>query len=145
MAILDKSVKPFIQDNDEKQFIGLSLPFVKSDGIEGWFKSTETTLDAVKQNLKLLMMTEKGERLMQPNVGLNLRSYLFQQIDKNTIDSVKADLTASFERLLPFIMIKNIQIDVTQLDSIGKNTMNIRVDFGLSRDPNTLSSVIVDI
>ena len=43
MAILDKSVKPFIQDNDEKQFIGLSLPFVKSDGIEGWFKSTETT------------------------------------------------------------------------------------------------------
>ena len=145
MAILDKSVKPFIQDNDEKQFIGLSLPFVKSDGIEGWFKSTETTLDAVKQNLKLLMMTEKGERLMQPNVGLNLRSYLFQQIDKNTIDSVKADLTASFERLLPFIMIKNIQIDVTQLDSIGKNTMNIRVDFSLSRDPNTLSSVIVDI
>ncbi len=145
MAILDKSVKPFIQDNDEKQFIGLSLPFVKSDGIEGWFKSTETTLDAVKQNLKLLMMTEKGERLMQPNVGLNLRSYLFQQIDKNTIDSVKADLTASFERLLPFIMVKNIQIDVTQLDSIGKNTMNIRVDFSLSRDPNTLSSVIVDI
>ena len=145
MAILDKSIKPFIQDNDEKQFIGLSLPFVKSDGIEGWFKSTETTLDAVKQNLKLLMMTEKGERLMQPNVGLNLRSYLFQQIDKNTIDSVKADLTASFERLLPFIMVKNIQIDVTQLDSIGKNTMNIRVDFSLSRDPNTLSSVIVDI
>ena len=145
MAILDKSVKPFIQDNDEKQFIGLSLPFVKSDGIEGWFKSTETTLDAVKQNLKLLMMTEKGERLMQPNVGLNLRSYLFQQIDKNTIDSVKADLTASFERLLPFIMVKNIQIDVTQLDSIGKNTMNIRVDFSLSRDTNTLSSVIVDI
>ena len=90
-------------------------------------------------------MTEKGERLMQPNVGLNLRSYLFQQIDKNTIDSVKADLTASFERLLPFIMVKNIQIDVTQLDSIGKNTMNIRVDFSLSRDPNTLSSVIVDI
>ena len=91
------------------------------------------------------MMTEKGERLMQPNVGLNLRSYLFQQIVKNTIDSVKADLTASFERLLPFIMVKNIQIDVTQLDSIGKNTMNIRVDFSLSRDPNTLSSVIVDI
>ena len=145
MAILDKSVKPFVQDNDEKQFIGLSLPFIKSDGTEGWFKSTETTLDAVKQNLKLLMMTEKGERLMQPNVGLNLRSYLFQQIDKNTIDSVKADLTASFERLLPFIMVKNIQIDVTQLDSIGKNTMNIRVDFSLSRDPNTLSSVIVDI
>ena len=45
MAVLDQSKKPYIQDRDEKQFIGIDLSFTRSEGIEGWFKSTETTLD----------------------------------------------------------------------------------------------------
>ena len=108
MAILDKSRKPYIQDNDEEQFIGLSLPFTKSDGIDGWFQSTRTTLDAVKQNIKLLLSTERGERLMQPTIGLGLRTYLFQQLDNSTVDEIKADLTTTFQNLLPFVTINNI-------------------------------------
>ena len=145
MAILDKSRKPYIQDNDEKQFIGLSLPFTKSDGIDGWFQSTRTTLDAVKQNIKLLLSTERGERLMQPTIGLGLRTYLFQQLDNSTVDEIKADLTTTFQNLLPFVTINNIDVNISQMDSLGKNTISIRVDFHVTRDPNTLDSVIVDV
>jgi len=145
MAILDKSRKPYIQDNDEKQFIGLSLPFTKSDGIDGWFQSTRTTLDAVKQNIKLLLSTERGERLMQPTIGLGLRTYLFQQLDNSTVDEIKADLTTTFQNLLPFVTINNIDVNISQMDSLGKNTISIKVDFHVTRDPNTLDSVIVDV
>tara|TARA_A100001391_G_C4942692_1_gene244974 strand:+ start:40 stop:477 length:438 start_codon:yes stop_codon:yes gene_type:complete len=145
MAILDKSRKPYIQDNDEEQFIGLSLPFTKSDGIDGWFQSTRTTLDAVKQNIKLLLSTERGERLMQPTIGLGLRTYLFQQLDNSTVDEIKADLTTTFQNLLPFVTINNIDVNISQMDSLGKNTISIKVDFHVTRDPNTLDSVIVDV
>ena len=145
MAILDKSRKPFIQDNDEKQFIGIRLPFQKSDGISGWFDSTETTIEAVKQNIKLLLLTEAGERLMQPTIGLNLRSYLFQPIDSNTVDEIQANITSAFQRMLPFVNIVDLNIDFKESDSIGKNTIKININFHINRDPNMLESVVVEI
>ena len=72
MAIKDTSKKPFVEDRDSNIFIGIDLPFRKSDGSEGWFASTSTTIDAVKNNIRNLLMTHSGERLMQPNLGLNL-------------------------------------------------------------------------
>tara|TARA_B100000287_G_scaffold63145_1_gene54895 strand:- start:2511 stop:2948 length:438 start_codon:yes stop_codon:yes gene_type:complete len=145
MAILDQSKKPYLVDNDERQFIGIELPFNKSDGIDGWFKSTEITLDAVKQNIKLLLMTERGERLMQPTIGLSLRSLLFEQITPDNINSIKMELMTTFESLLPFIDVNNIDINTTGMDALGRNTIALRVDFFLKRDPNTLSSVLVDL
>ena len=48
MAIRDITKKPYIQDRDENVFIGISLPFRKSTGVEGWFASESTTIEAVK-------------------------------------------------------------------------------------------------
>ena len=53
MAILDKSKKPYIADDNENVFIGLNLPLIKSAGPEGYFSSTSTTIDAVKVNIKI--------------------------------------------------------------------------------------------
>ena len=50
MAILDTSKKPFVQDRDEQVFIGIKYPFKKSNNVEGYFESTEQTIDAVNQN-----------------------------------------------------------------------------------------------
>ena len=40
MAVRDTTKKPFIDDRDEKVFIGIDLPFRKSEGMDGWFAST---------------------------------------------------------------------------------------------------------
>ena len=56
MAIIDTTKKPYIQDRDEDIFIGIDYPFHKSFGVDGWFKSTETTIEAVKNNIKMLLM-----------------------------------------------------------------------------------------
>ena len=69
MAIKDLSKKPFVEDRDNNVFIGIDLPFRKSDGVEGWFASTKTTIEAVKNNIKNLLSTHKGERYLQPNIG----------------------------------------------------------------------------
>ena len=51
MAIINNKVKKLSNDRDENIFIGIDLPFQKSDSNEGWFKSTKTTFDAVKTKL----------------------------------------------------------------------------------------------
>jgi phage baseplate assembly protein W len=145
MAIKDTTRKAFIEDNDENIFIGIDLPFRKSNGKEGYFASTSTTIEAVKNNIRNLVNTHQGERLMQPNLGLNLRNYMFEQFTDETLLSIQNDIVDTFVVWLPFVEIRDIQISMNENDSIGKNTMSINIVFNITRDPDTLESVQIEI
>tara|TARA_B100000287_G_scaffold153233_1_gene144813 strand:+ start:435 stop:878 length:444 start_codon:yes stop_codon:yes gene_type:complete len=145
LAILDTSKKPFIQDRDNDVFIGINLPFKKSEGSEGYFLSTTTTIDAVKNNVKLLLSTDKGERIFQPNLGIGLRRFLFEPITGETTLAIQNEIVDTFNFWLPFITIKDIQVETTSADGTNPNQISINVIFNLDKDPNTLESVQVQI
>ena len=145
MAVLDVSKKPFIQDRDNDVFIGINLPFKKSEGSEGYFLSTTTTIDAVKNNVKLLLSTDKGERIFQPNLGIGLRRFLFEPITGETTLAIQNEIVDTFNFWLPFITIKDIQVETTSADGTNPNQISINVIFNLDKDPNTLESVQVQI
>ena len=135
MAVKDTSRKPYIQDNDDNQFIGLDLPIRKGIDKQGYFESTSTTIEAVKNNIKNLLYTSQGERLMQPVLGINLRQYLFQQISDEMIFSIQNSILDTFQFWLPFVEVRDIQL------STNKNTIRINIIFNIKNDPNTLDSV----
>ena len=145
MAILDTSKKPFIQDRDNDVFIGINLPFKKSEGSDGYFLSTTTTIDAVKNNVKLLLSTDKGERIFQPNLGIGLRRFLFEPITGETTLAIQNEIVETFNFWLPFITIKDIKVETTSADGTNPNQISINVIFNLDKDPNTLESVQVQI
>ena len=145
MAIKDTTRKPYIEDNDENIFIGIDLPIRKSEGPEGYFASTSTTIEAVKNNIRNLINTHQGERLMQPRLGMNLRKYLFDQFTDDVVFSIQNDIVDTFRKWLPFIEIQDIQVNMNDNDSIGKNTMNVTIVFNITQDPNTLESVSIEI
>ena len=145
MAVLDVSKKPFIQDRDNDVFIGINLPFKKSEGSEGYFLSTTTTIEAVKNNVKLLLSTDKGERIFQPNLGIGLRRFLFEPITVETTLAIQNEIVDTFNFWLPFITIKDIQVETTSADGTNPNQISINVIFNLDKDPNTLESVQVQI
>ena len=80
MAIRDTAKKPYIQDNDTNVKIGIDLPIRRGDDRDGFFATTSTTIEAVKNNIRNLLQTDEGERFFQPNLGLNLKSVLFEEI-----------------------------------------------------------------
>ena len=146
MAIKDTSKKPFVEDRNDNVFIGIDLPFRKSDGVEGWFASTDTTIKAVKNNIKNLLSTHKGERYLQPNIGLNLRKFLFEQFSDELRLQIENDILDTFEFWLPFVQVKNLEIGMSEsVNSVGKNKLTINVLFNIIRDPNTTESVQVEI
>ena len=75
MAIIDKTKQNWIYDRDESVSLGLKLPMTFDNGYDA---STKTTLEAVKQNVLNLCSTELGERVMQPNLGVRIRQFLFE-------------------------------------------------------------------
>ena len=144
MAIKDTTKKPYIVDRDDKIFVGIDLPFRKSEGRDGWFASTTTTIEAVKNNIRNLLQTQQGERLMQPFLGINLRKYLFGQVDEDVIIKIQNDILDSFKLWLPFVEIRDIQVTFKELD-VGGNTLGLHIIFNIKQDPNTLDSVQVEI
>ena len=46
---------------------------------------------------------------------------------------------------MPFVEIRDIQINMDENDSIGKNKMSINIVFNITRDPDTLESVKLEI
>ena len=147
MAIKDLSKKPFIEDRDNNVFIGIDLPFRKSDGIEGWFASTTTTITAVKNNIRNLLSTHKGERYLQPNIGLNLRKFQFEQFTDELRLQIENDILDTFEFWLPFVQVRELKVQMSDATagSINNNKLIISVVFNITRDPNTLESVQVEI
>ena len=145
MAFRDTKKKPFIEDRDDSVFIGIDLPFRKSDGKEGYFASTTTTIEAVKNNIKNLVQTDKGERFMQPELGLNLRSYMFEQVTDEIIINIQNDIVDIFKVWLPFVEIQDIQVSANETDAIGRNKLSVNIVFNITKDPTSLESVQVEI
>ena len=139
MAIKDINRKPFIEDNDSNIYIGIDLPIRKSEGKEGYFASTKTTIEAVKNNISNLIQTHSGERLFQPRLGLNLRKFLFEQFNEDIILEIQNEILDALESWLPFVEVSDIQV------SDDNNKLNINIIFNIKQDPNTLDSVQIGI
>jgi len=145
MAIKDTSRKPYIQDNDTNVKIGIDLPIRRDDVLGGYFASTSTTIEAVKNNIRNLLNTNEGERLFQPNLGLDLRSILFEHITTENLVGVQNAIMDKFEFWLPFVEVRNIEVlsrdDTTD---IAANEIRVKILFNIKQDPNTLDSVTLD-
>ncbi|MBC8389700.1 MAG: GPW/gp25 family protein [Candidatus Cloacimonetes bacterium] len=72
------------------KFIGIKLPLTNSQ--YGYFNPSTVTLNQVKSNLQNLILTRKGERLMQPTFGCNIYNYLFENIDNIQIEENIQDM-----------------------------------------------------
>ena len=60
---------------------------------------------AIKQAIVSLLLTNKGERLMNPKYGSDIRSYLFEPLDYGTAAQIKANIRSTIDRFEPRISI----------------------------------------
>ena len=144
MAIKDTTKKPYIIDRDEEIFVGIDLPFRKSEGIDGWFASTTTTIEAVKNNIRNLLQTNDGERFFQPTLGVDLRQYMFEQVSDDIVLEIQNDILNKFAFWLPFVEVRDIEVSFKQVDS-EKNNINLSIVFNIKQDPNTTDSIQLEI
>ena len=120
-------------DNNDDVYVGVRFPLDYSP--EGFFYKTKTILEQAKANLRNLLLTSKGERVMQPEFGSTLTDILFEQGPdvQNQIDEAIRDATSSW---LPYININDIV--VVQDDS---NIVDVSIDFSVSVEPDSFETL----
>lgn len=103
--------KRYPEDEDD-QVIGLKFPLNgKSGGSNGgFFNTSRTTEDQAVTNYINLLLTRQGERYMQPNFGVGLQLYLFEQNTESNRTEIEFAIRQQAAYWLPHIVNHDIQV-----------------------------------
>jgi len=111
---------------------GITLPI--KNGPTGYFEQAFTSREQAKSNLINLLLTERGERVMQPDFGTGLKSLLFEQMDDEEFESRITDtIVQSVSFWLPYIKISGIDIEATD-ELRDRNQVNVYLQFLVGND-----------
>ena len=97
--------------------------------------------EAVKQSIKNLILTDRGERLMQPNLGGNIKAMLFETITPATLKLIEEQVRSTINLHEP----RADLIDVLVSSEIDDNTVVVKIAFYISNNQQPISlSVILE-
>lgn len=121
--------------------ISPKLPITK-DGQDG-YALTKTYLESTRQNLKNLLLTVPGERIMLPDFGVGMKRFLFEAHDPSTYGSITSKIIEQVGSYMPFITIETIDfygpdgiwsseegfIPDTETENADMNTLQMKLFF----------------
>ena len=129
-SVIEKDLNPDIK-------IGISLPMDHTDG-SGFFPGTSTTLSQTGSNIRNLLLTNKGERVGQPEFGCGLLQILFEPLSDTLIDNVTSTIEEALATWLPHVLINKLNVEG---DEVEQNQLNIEIEFSLTIQPDVLDSI----
>jgi phage baseplate assembly protein W len=114
MAIL---VGPkLVKDLPEKDRVAIGITLPLQRGNNGFFNQSFQTIDQVKSNIKNLILTRRGERLMHPTFGTDLYNSLFNQNTDDLELEIQTSIESAIAEWMPFISIEEILVDQSNTD-----------------------------
>jgi phage baseplate assembly protein W len=101
--------------------IGVSVPFNNI----AVFNQTYSTSTQIKSNIINYVLTRKGERVLNPDFGLGLEEYIFENIDNNTLTTIQNVITDGLTNNFPNIILQS----VTVTPDYDNNAINIKIRY----------------
>lgn len=93
----------------EKSVYGLAFP-IGINKIKGGFFNKETGKHFYRDLAQQLLKTEKGERVMLPRFGCNLRKFVFQPLTEAVFEAIKREILVSFDRYIQGARIVKLKV-----------------------------------
>lgn len=85
-----------------------------------------------KQNLKCLLLTAPNERMMDPEFGVGLKRYLFENTSPQLNTDIKIRIRQQVKKYMPFIDLKQVAIKTgEELNPPRSNTIFIAVKYSI--------------
>jgi phage baseplate assembly protein W len=93
-------------DLDNSAAVGIDLP-LNGPAV---FKSNFQTKDAIKSDLINFLLTNPGERYLNPLFGAGLRDFIFSQISDGNLEFLKQDLQSKIQANFPNIRVDTLEV-----------------------------------
>ena len=128
----------------------INLKFPLKSYKRGFFQGNTDTISAVRENIKVLLLTHKGERVMHAELGTRipiLTGQLFEPISKEeTFENIRLEIETAIQTYLPYIRILNISM-ITQAEEprLGNNKIRINMSYALSDQSALVDNVDITL
>lgn len=127
-----------------KRFLGFPYPVEKTHS--GYFYS-QSEIDQIKSDMLILLLTNPGERVMNPEYGTPLKRLIFEPNDQLVREETKIMIVKSLNKWEPRVAIQQVEV-LTNIDNNSLNNLDdkteeehilfIRINF---IDPNNIREV----
>ena len=107
----------------------------------GEFNLSYTTADQVKSNLKNLVLTNQGERIMHPDFGCGLYGLLFENVTADMIARLKSVINVQVEKWLPYITLTKVDFGMGNIDN---NKIYLSIEYNLYDNALDPQSIILE-
>ena len=111
----------FPTPNKGNAALGFSLPLSG----RAVFNPTFTTQEVIRTNLINYLLTNKGERVMRPLFGANLRDFIGEGINDGTNGAIEARIKDGISLEFPSVIVKNIEFE----NQPDRNTINLFITY----------------
>ncbi len=108
-------------DLNARKAVGFGFPL---DG-NAVFNPTYQTRDQIQANLVNYLLTNKGERVFNPNFGADLRSLIFKNPTSTSLGELQFEIESALNAFFPEIEIQEIKFD----DLGGENSLTFSLTY----------------
>ena len=95
----------------------------------------KTNENAIAQSISNLLQTSHYERLFNPELGCNLKRYLFEPIDNITTNNIIEEITKTIVNYETRVQL----LDVTANPDYDKNGYDVSIKFIIRNDPQPIT------
>ena len=111
--------------------LSVALP-LRIDTVDGAYGLNKTLVDMATQNLKMVILTSPGERVMEPEFGVGVRNYLFAQNSPGLSAQLRDRISQQVSKYLPYISLNNLQVfSPSILGGIDNTRLNIIINYSI--------------
>ena len=108
--------------------LAVALPLVQSN-IFGAYRLNTTFADLATQNLKMLVLTNPGERMMDPNFGVGIRQFIFENPGPAVYRELRSRIQRQVKRYLSYINIDDVEFSTPSVPELFPNDLQVRIKF----------------
>ncbi len=122
-------------DTEARRAVGFGFP-LNGNAV---FVPTYQTRDQIKANLVNYLLTNRGERVFNPNFGADLRNLLFENILDTTTEDLRERIQNDISLYFPEVQVRQIIFDnIPDTNTINFTLTYEIVLFGIEESVNIL-------
>ena len=106
--------------------ISVRLPLTLDD-TDG-FGMIKKVRDMVKQNLKMLILTNPGERMMDADFGVGMKRYLFENFSDTVYSEIDNKIREQVRIYMPIVVIREVNFYSANPD---ENSLAFRIKYSI--------------
>lgn len=119
--------------------ISISFPFALATGSVGYLESNENVVDAIRSNVRSMLLTNWGERPMHFDFGCNFREFLFEPQTTSLKVSIATRVQSQLAKWMPFLRLQGVFVVFSSEDpSVPDPGFRVRLEIVYGNVPVNL-------